>query len=119
MDVIEIAERIDEKIRQLERGRAELKKRGDASAKAISDYRKERAKVIMQLRNGVEFELDDVKIKNPSVSITDNLARGICWKEKLAEQLAINQYTTAINGMKALTAELNGLQSIYRHLEEK
>ena len=119
LDVISVAGRIDEKIRQIEQSSSLLKERSLEQGEAIAQYYKERAKVIIQLRNGIEFELDGVKVVNPAVSNVESIARGICWKEKLRKETAEGLYRSAVEGTRALQAELNGLQSIYKHLDEK
>ena len=118
MDVLKIADEIQKKVALLEAGRKELKARGEAKANAIGDYRRTRAIVLMKLRNGVEMELDGERIKDPPTSIMESIARGICFQEKINEELATVQYKNATVGMEALQAELNGLQSIYKHLAE-
>jgi len=72
---------------------------------------------LIQLRNGIEFELDGELVKDPPATLCESISRGICYKEKIAEETAITEYKNAITGMMALEAELNGLQSIYRHLD--
>jgi len=49
----------------------------------------------------------------------EKIAKGICYQEKLNMELAEAQYKNAIVGMSAIQAELNGFQSIYRHLEQR
>ena len=119
MDVINIANAIEKKITDLEVGRQELNKRAKAWANALAEYRHVIATTIIKLKNGVAFNLDGEIIQSPVNSIIESIARGICWKEKLAETEAEALYRVALKGMDALMAELNGLQSIYRHLSEK
>jgi len=116
-DVIEVATEIHSKIHLLAKGRALLQERAEAKAKAIGEYYKAKAKVAMQLRQGVAFKLDGVNIKDPPISNVETLTRGICWREKIARDLAESEYTNAIKGLDSIKAELNGLQSVFKHLE--
>ena len=74
---------------------------------------------LIQLKNGKEFEFEGEKIKSPPASIMEKIAKGICFQEKLNMELAEAQYKNAIVGMSAIQAELNGYQSIYKHLEQR
>lgn len=116
MGVIENAEKIEAFNRQIEKAVAELYARAKAKADAIGAYRKKRATVLIQLRNGVEFDLGGEKIKDPPATLCNDIARGICYQEKINEELATAQYKNLIVGIEALEAELNGIQSINRHL---
>ena len=117
MEPIRLANEIRNKIHELKAGRNELKNRAKNKAETLAIYEREISKVIIKLRNEIEFELDGNTIKNPPVSIIDKLAKGICWKEKLAAEQAEAEYRNAIKGMDSLMAELNGLQSINRYLD--
>ena len=117
-ELFRVAQQIENRITALSIGRKELGKRTRVKAQTISDYEKAIAITIIKLKNGTEFELDGNKIENPIASITEKIARGICWQEKLDMETAEGLYKTAIVGMQAIQAEMNGYQSIYKHLEE-
>lgn len=118
MELTEIAAKIENKIQQLEILRKQLKGLAEKSGQTIGDYYKKRGRVIIQLRNGVEFTLDGETIKNPSISNSEIIAQGICWKEKLEETKSREVYRAALAAMESLKAELNGYQSINRYLSE-
>ena len=106
-NIINVANAIDDKIQQLEKMRAEIRSRTVDKAKAISEYDKALAKSIFILReNG-----------NP-VSIVEKLAKGECFKERYDLELADGLYKSLISNMNCVQAELNGMQSINRHLSE-
>jgi len=118
MDIQTVAAEIREKIDRLRDGRKDLARRADNKANAIGEYEKHLAIVLIGLRNGKEYVLDGVAIKDPPVTIAERIARGICYQEKINAEKAEAEYRNAIAGMSALEAELNGLQSINRYLAE-
>ena len=119
MELYAVATKIEEKIKTLEMGREILKDHAKNKALAIANYDKVIAITIIKLKNGVEFDLDGNKVKNPLATITEKIAKGICYQERLDAELAEAEYKNGIVGMSAIQAELNGYQSIFRHLEEK
>jgi len=119
MELIKIAELIESKIKTLERGRHELEPRAKAKAEAIANYEKALAKKLIQLKNGITFQLDGETIENPPATLSEKIARGLCYDEKIKSELAEAQYKNAVIGLQTIQAELNGLQSINRYLSEK
>lgn len=117
LEPIRVAENIENKIKALELGRDLLKERGPNKAQAIADYDKAMAKILIQLKNGVEMTLEGEIIKDPPASVMEKIAKGLCYKEKFAVELAEIEYKNAVVGMEALEAELNGWQSINRFLD--
>lgn len=118
MDLVSISKKIVEKISTLELGRGLLKEKATEKAETISNYEKVMAVTIIKLKNGVEFELDGNTVKSPLATIMEKIAKGICYQEKLDMELAEASYKNAIVGMAAIQAELNGYQSIFKHLEQ-
>jgi len=118
-DLIQVSDKIEQAIKNLSRGRLLLQERAEAKSNAIANYDKEMAKVLIQLKNGVEFELDGSKVSNPLAAVIKEIAKGICWKVKLELDKAEALYKNSIVGLSVIQAELNGWQSIYRHLVEK
>jgi len=116
MDVVYISQKIEQKIKLLERGRTELNDLMRTLAQTRAEYDKAVAVAIVMLRNGHEYKVGDESIKDPPVSIIDKLTRGICHEEKLAVELAEGMSKACIEKLKAVQAELNGYQSINRHL---
>ncbi len=119
MELVKISTLIEAKIKLLEAGRKELKTRAETKATTIAEYDKAIALTIIQLKNGMEVKWENEVIKNPLASITEKIARGVCYKEKLAMEQAEAFYKNAIVGLSCIQAEMNGLQSINRHLDEK
>lgn len=118
MELHKVAERIEEKINQLETGRKEIKTLALNKAEAIMEYEKKMAITIIKLRNGETMELDGEMIIAPQATLIDKIARGICYIEKLESDTADGLYKAGIVGMSSIEAQLNGYQSINRHISE-
>jgi len=119
MDIISVAQQIESKIKTLEQGRKLLQERAENKANTIAEYEKALAKILIKLRNGITFEFEGEKIKDPPATITEKIARGLVYKERIAMDLAESEYKNAIEGLRCIEAELNGWQSINRYLSEK
>jgi len=117
MEVTEVARQINERISLLSKGRNILKERASAKANAISHYEKTLAITMLKLRNGNIPEFEGEIIGALPATLIEKVAKGICWKEKLEAELATEEYKSAVVGMDSLKSELNGYQSINRHLD--
>ena len=119
MEVIKVADKIEHSIKLLGICRGELKTRAKKKAETMADYDKTIAITLVKLRENVEIAFEGYRIKGLPISIMEKIAKGMCHQEKLAMEVAIADYGNAISGLKSIEAELNGWQSIYRHLEER
>jgi len=118
MDVIETAKRMNHRINALETARAHLHFLATLKAESIALYEKVLAVTIIKIKNGMEVELQGRHIVNPPVTIMEKIAKGICWEEKLTMEKAEALYKAEVVSIQALTAELNGYQSINKYLGE-
>lgn len=119
MELINIAQQIENKIKLLEKGRGILQQLAEQKAAMAAEYDKQVAFTIIRLKNGEEMELSGQKIINPPASYTEKIARGICWQAKLGMDKAEAEYKIGIEKIRCVEAELNGYQSVFRHLDEK
>lgn len=119
MDVIKIADKMIKLIDDLGVLRMALKTHGITKAENIAKYEKKVALTMISLKNGIEFELDGQKVSNPPTTTTEKIARGICWHEKLKAEESEALYKSLIVNIETIKAQLNGYQSINRHLEER
>jgi len=117
MEVAKVAKQIEDKIKLLEDGRIKLQGAANDKATFSAMYDLAIAKTLIMLENGKSFELEGQAVKNPPKSIMEKIAKGICWEEKLKSDQADTTYKAVISKMNAIQAELNGYQSIYKHLE--
>lgn len=117
MEITKVSTEIETQINEIRKSLGHLKERAEEKAKALAEYDKAMAKTIMKLKNGIEFEIDGITIQNPQATLIEKIARGICYQEKINMELSEAQYKNLIVGIDSLQAILNGLQSIFRHLE--
>lgn len=118
MEPIDMAEKILDMNSMLEKMRAEIKNRSVKKANTISEYDKSLALTIIKLRNGVEVPFEGEVVKDPPVTILEKIAKGICWKERLEMETHDAEYKSLITNIETLKAQLNGLQSVNRHLDQ-
>ena len=119
MEVLQVATEIQKKISELQKALPEIKKRGEEKAETSAEYDKAVALVIIKIRNGAEMMFEDQKIVDPPATILEKIARGICYKEKLAMEKADAYYKSLITYISTVESQLNGWQSINRYLSEK
>jgi hypothetical protein len=118
-DVVDVAECIDGKIDELEQLKTALEAMPDLVAASSAEYEKKLAKTIIQLKNGVSFKLEGVEVSKPLTSITEKIARGLCWLAAMEAQANELKYKILNKKIDIVEAQLNGYQSINRHLSEK
>lgn len=117
MDVIKVKDAIENLIDQLQKAKLQLKLRSKRKAETIAEYDKVLAVTIIKLKNGVDFKLEDVETTNLPATIIEKVAKGICWKERLAMEEADAEYKSLITYIEVTQAQLTGFQSINRYLE--
>ena len=118
MDLIQLNLSIRDKIKEIEEHRKAFRNVIEKKANNNALYDKNLAIAILKLRNGVSFEIEGQKIVNPPVSITEKIAKGICWKDKLEVERADAEYKALFTSIDTLKTEINGLQSIIKHMDE-
>ena len=117
MEAIDVAKKIESKISMISKMRGQLADRAERKSIAISTYEKILAITMIKLKNGEEMILEGQLIINPQATILEKIAKGLCWKEKLELELAESSYKSLITNLDCIQAELNGLQSINKHLD--
>ena len=105
MDIIDRAKLIDSKIAELEALRGTLLPLASRRAQAIGKYAVDLRVAIITLR-----------ADGQPVTIASKLAEGACSESLIAKELAEGCYQVARQQQRAIEAELNGCQSIFRHL---
>ena len=121
LDLLDIAAAIQRKIDHLEKARGKLKEYAENKARTMVEYEKQMTITIMSLRNGQSFQIkngkDTIEIQGESVTTLKDLAKGICHEYSLESSVSEARYKNCIVQIEAIKAELNGLQSIFRHLD--
>jgi hypothetical protein len=119
MDLITVSNEIKKKIDELDKMRALIRERGEAKAQSIAEYEKAIAKTIIQLRHGVEFDIDGVSTgTGVPATLIEKTSRGICWQERLEMERADALYKSVTTNIMVTSAQLNALQSLFRFLGE-
>ena len=108
MEVLEVAKRIEQIIIEIGKARRLIEDKGRARAKAISDYDKQLRIAIITLKESGKFP----------ATLIEKIAKGVCSPQIEAREVAESGYKAVISNLQALMAQLNGYQSIYRHLDE-
>ena len=117
-DLIKISDQIRKKIQELESGRGLLKEAAHLKAQSSAEYDRELAKTIIRLKNGDVLNLDGMEVLNPPATVTEKIARGICWQLALEKDKQEALYKNAIKNLDCIQSELNGFQSINRFLAD-
>jgi glucosamine 6-phosphate synthetase-like amidotransferase/phosphosugar isomerase protein len=118
MDLLTIANELEKKIKEIDNIRGSLRERGELKATTIAEYEKKIAITMIKLKNGFTFEIDGQKIDNPPVTMTEKIARGICWQEKLEMEKAETAYKSVVVNLDAVQTQLSAYQSLNRYLDK-
>ncbi len=117
MDIIQVADAIQKLIAEIGKCRREIEGKGNARAKAIKNYDMQMAIALATLREGESYELAGRKWQAPPVTIMEKIAKGICAIQREELEIAESGYRASTCNLEALQAQLNGFQSIFRHLD--
>ena len=119
MDIQSVSDNIEAKIDQLDKVRLEIRKLTEDKAEVVGEYDKELAKIIIRLRNQESINVDGEEIRNPPATVMGQIAKGALWELAIKKDTAEAMYKNAIKVADILQSQLNGWQSIYRHLDAK
>lgn len=117
LDIITMQGKINASISELREAWKTLKVRADDKAKTSGEYEKAIAITIIKLKNGVEFDFEGQKILSPPVTIIEKIARGICFREKIAMEQAEALYKNANVVCENIRTEINAYQSLLKFIE--
>ena len=117
LDIITMQDKINSSIKELRSAWQTLKIRAEDKARTSGEYEKAISITIIKLKNGVEFEFEGKKILNPPVTIIEKIARGICFKEKIAMEQAEALYKNANVVCENIRTEINAYQSLLKFIE--
>ena len=107
MEVTQIASHIENIIKEIGKFRKEIEGRGTERAKAISNYDKQLGIAIITLKTEDKYP----------ATLIEKIAKNDCSEHRERLELAESGYKACISNLEALKAQLNGYQSIYRHLD--
>lgn len=118
MDIISINKALTENIIALGKMRDSLRIRAEDKSNAIGEYDKAIAKTIIQLKNGIPFDFEGETIVNPPATITEKIAKGICYKEGIQKDLTEGYYKNAVLSLQTIQTIINAFQSILRYVDD-
>jgi len=107
METIKVAEIIIKLVSEIGKCRREIEEKGNARAKAISNYD-------MRLKIAIVTLKDEGKFP---ATLIEKIAKGVCSLDRETLELADVGYKACISNLEALKAQLNGYQSVFRHLD--
>lgn len=111
------------KIAELRKARYGIFKAAKDKALTISDYDRTLSITIIKLKNRLIQKITDpetgeiIEIPNLPATVIPQIAKGIIWEKSGRKEEAEALYRAILSNIEAIKAELNGLQSINRHLE--
>lgn len=117
MDIVEVSQKIIELSEELGRAKKSIRDRVTEKAETKARYDQVLALTMIKLKNEAITEFEGQKFDKVAVTNIETIAKGICWKEKLAFEKAEGLYKSAITYIEATTTQLQGYQSIFRHLD--
>jgi hypothetical protein len=118
MELQRISEEIKKRIEQLDELKADIFKASRAKAMSSVEYDRKLAMVMVQLRNGVEFEIDGVKVQDLPSGLIEKVAKGLCYQEALAAEVGESRYKAVACAISATESQMNGLLNMNRHQTE-
>lgn len=119
MELIKIADAIEALIKLVGETRREIEEKGNARAKAISNYDMEMAIALSVLRAKEFYELAGTTYDRPPVTLSEKIAKGVCAGYRQKMEVAESGYKACISNLNAQLAQLNAYQSLFRHLDIK
>lgn len=102
--ILQISQQINNKINELE----DLKNKLVFNAAKEAEYQLKLAQVILRLKT----------IGETPTTIIRDIAKGECWQEQLDKDKEKTQYDIMKEKIDIVKAQLNGYQTINKHLEE-
>ena len=113
----DIAMSIENKVGVIQRERPKLSGLAEEKARANAEYEKQLAIVLLKLKNADIAEWNGIPVGKIPASIMQKVAQGIAYESKIQADIAESAYKSHVLKLDAIKAELNALQSIYRHLD--
>ena len=117
-DIISINQSIAENIVALGKMRDSLRIRAEDKANAAGEYEKAIALTIIQLKNGIPFDFEGEIIEKPPATITEKIAKGICYRQSIQKDLTESYYKNTVLSLQTIQTIINAFQSILKYSDE-
>ena len=108
---------INDMISAIGEERRRLDDLAEHKARTKATWKKTRTTTMVSLRGGMTFDIGDVKVGYKSESNLRSDAEGIISELEYDMDVAESAYKNCIVNLDCLRAQLNGKQSINRHLD--
>lgn len=120
MEVMRVADQINERIKRIEELATELDKVSDEKAEAMRIYAVEFAKAMARLTRKKISQLDgEILPESIPATVVKEYAKAVCAREMADVEIATNKYKSLITKIDTIAATLNAKQSIFRHLSHE
>lgn len=116
-DIITTVQKIENKIAELERERADLIDAGIEKANCIANYDKALAITILRIKNGDIAEYEGQSLNKLPAVLIDKIAKKIVYREMFDKEAAESVYKSKVVIMEAIRAEINAYQSVNKYIE--
>lgn len=116
-DILTNAQKIDQMIQQIEELICTIDEMATDKSNGIANYDRELAITILRLKNKDITEFEGNKIDNLPATILPIIAKGIIYKAAFDKEIGDAGYKAIITKIEARKSQLNGLQSINKHLD--
>ena len=114
MDIVDINQQITKEILNLRNATNELMVRAKDKANALGQYEKKLAQTMLTLKNGQTVLLDGKEEVYNTATGLEKIAKGVCYKESIALDLAESKYRNVQVYIKSCETVINALQSQLR-----
>ena len=118
MELMQLSEKIEIRIKMLADGRNLLAEHSMNRAKSIANYEKVLGITYLKLRNNAIKTHEDYPCEDLPVGMIEKVAKSICYQEKLNMETFEASYKVILTKLTVIQAEMNALQSINRHLSQ-
>ena len=117
MTPLEIGQQIEGRIQVMAKARASLNELASSKANTCVHYEKKLAITLLRLKNGDIPTWEGQAVDKIPATIMSKVAQGMCHESKLEAELAESAYKSHVIKLDCMKAELNGYQSVNRHLD--
>ena len=118
MEWIQVQAEMEALIQLVDGGDGALADAGNSAGDNPALYDLAIAKTLMGLKNGKSYELEGETIIDPPVTIMEKIAKGVCFREKMAMDRANLELKRVCRKMDGVKTKISALQSINKQHEQ-
>lgn len=117
MELKSISDEITRNILRLKKVNELLQLRAEDKANALGNYEMKLAQTMIELKNGRVVLLNGQEVSYTSATGLEKIAKGVCYKESIALDLAESAYRNTQIESNNLQTIINALQSKLKYME--